>query len=94
LLDFELEEVSSSREVKLSNQWGQSAAVGEDIVEVIGAVGAQFNGFLQSLSDRLPSVDIHQQVDPANVTHGVKFPLTQSAVVGLGFWAQGQEASQ
>jgi hypothetical protein len=52
LLDFELEEVSSSREVKLSNQWGQSAAVGEDIVEVIGSVGAQFDGFLQSLSDR------------------------------------------
>jgi hypothetical protein len=87
LLDFKLEEVSSSSQVKLSNQWGESAAVGEDIVEVIGSVGAQLDGFLQSLSDRVPSVDIHQQVDSANVTHGVKLPLTQSAVVGLGFGA-------
>jgi hypothetical protein len=93
-LDFELEEISSSSQMKLTDQRGESAAVGEDIVEVIGAVGAQFNGFLQRLSDRLPSVDIHQQVDPANVTHGVKFPLTQSAVVGLGFGAQGQETGQ
>ena len=80
--------------MKLTDQWGESTAVGEDIVEVIGAVGAQFNGFLQSLSDGVPSVDINQQVDPANVTHGVKFPLTQSAVVGFGFGAQGQEAGQ
>ena len=46
------------------------------------------------LSDRVPSVDIHQQMDPANVTHGVKVPLTQSRVVGLGFGAQSQEAGQ
>ena len=68
--------------------------MGEDIVEVIGAVGAQFDGFLESLSDSVPSMDLNQQVDPANVTYGVKFPLTQSAVVGFGFGAQGQEAGQ
>jgi hypothetical protein len=33
--------------------------VGEDIVEVIGALGAQFVGFLESLSDGVPTVDIH-----------------------------------
>jgi hypothetical protein len=73
--------------MKLTDQWGYSAAVGEDIVEVIGAVGAQLNGFLEGLSDRVPSVDIHQQVDSTNVTHGVKIPLAQSAVVGFGFGA-------
>ena len=94
LLDFELEQFSSADEMKLSAQWNKGATVGKDIVEVIGAVGAQLNGFLQGLSDSVPSVDINQHVDPTNVTHGVKFPLTQSAVVGFGFGAQGQEASE
>ena len=31
----------------------------EDIVEVIGAVSAQLDGFLEGLSDRVPSVDIN-----------------------------------
>jgi len=30
--------------------------VGEDIVEIIGAVGAQFNGFLEGLGDSVPPV--------------------------------------
>ena len=34
------------------------------------------------------------QEDPANVTHGVKFQLTQSAVVGFGFGTQGQKTGQ
>jgi hypothetical protein len=28
------------------------------------------------------------------VTHGMKFALTQSAVIGFGFGTQGQEAGQ
>ena len=94
MLDFELEQFSSSSQMKLADQWAYGTTVSEDIVEVIGAVGGQFNGFLQSLSNRVPSVDINQHVDPANVTYGVKFPLTQSAVIGFGFGTQGQEAGQ
>jgi hypothetical protein len=33
--------------------------VGEDIVEVIGSIGAQFDGFLEGLRDSVASVDVH-----------------------------------
>jgi hypothetical protein len=42
-LDFELEQLSSSSQMKLPDQWGQSTAVSEDIVEVIGAVSAAYD---------------------------------------------------
>jgi hypothetical protein len=46
LLDFDLEQFGSPSQMKLSDQRGDRTAVGEDMVEVIGAVGAQLHGFL------------------------------------------------
>jgi hypothetical protein len=45
--------------VELSGEWEQSATVGEDIVEVIGAIGAQFDSFLEGLGDSVASVDVY-----------------------------------
>ena len=59
LLDFEPEQFSSAGEVELSGEWEQSTAVGEDIVEVIGAIGAQLDSFLEGLRDSVASVDVH-----------------------------------
>jgi hypothetical protein len=59
LLDFELEQFSSADEMKLSAQWNKGATVGKDVVKVIGAVSAQFDGFLEGLSHSVASVGIH-----------------------------------
>jgi hypothetical protein len=45
--------------VELSGEWEQSTTVGEDIVEVIGAIGAQLDSFLEGLRDSVASVDVH-----------------------------------
>ena len=45
--------------MELSAYWEQSATVGEDIVEVIGAIGAQFDSFLEGLGDSVASVDVY-----------------------------------
>ena len=58
-LDFELEQFSSAGEMKLSAQWDKGATVGKDIVEVIGAVSAQFDGFLEGLGHSVAAVSIH-----------------------------------
>lgn len=59
LLDFKPEQFSSAGEMKLSAQWNESAPVGEDIIEVIGAIGAQFDGFPKGLSHGVATVGIH-----------------------------------
>jgi hypothetical protein len=50
-LDFELEQFNSSGEMEFSTQWQEGTPMFQDIVKVIGAVGAKFYGFLQGLSD-------------------------------------------
>ena len=88
LLDFQLEQFRSTGEVELSGQWHQRPTVGKDVMEVIGAVGTQFNGFLKALSDSVASMNIHQHEDAANMTQGMKFPLPQSAEIGFGLGTQ------
>src|SRR3954453_6944162 len=70
--------------MELADNRNQGPTVGQEVVQVVGAVGAQLDGFLECLSHRLTSVGIDQQEDPTNMGQGVKFPLPQRAIVGFG----------
>jgi hypothetical protein len=39
--------------------WNKVATMGKDVVEVIGAIGAQFGGSLEGLRDSVTPVGVH-----------------------------------